>query len=121
MHAESCSKALQKSVRIDDIQAGAFAGVSGGTTPSARAAALSPGVSSNSPSETGHGIKSPLLRVTSAVTPLQGRSWGPKKRKNQFHIVHVRIPEDIIASKLDLTLGLSPPQMVSFSTPPTSY
>lgn len=49
--------------------------------PSTRAAALNPGVCSNSPSQTGHWIKSLLLRVTSAGTPLRAASLPARGKK----------------------------------------
>lgn len=89
--------------------------------PSTRAAALNPGVCSNSPSQTGHWIKSLLLRVTSAGTPLWGRFASCSGQKNQSHNVHVQLLKILSPPGWNLTVGLSPPQMVSVSSPPSSY
>lgn len=56
--------------------------------PSAGAADLNPGVSSSSPSETGHWIKSLLLTVTPVGRPLQHHFlWGAE---NEFYNVQVQ-------------------------------
>lgn len=99
--------------------------------PSTRAAALNPGVTNNSPSETGHWVKSRPLRVTPAGRALQRHFLrGAEKAFNNVHVRSLEIlplhwtgPDQTGPDRTHLrvwTLGFSHPQMVPVSPPPTA-